>query len=667
MPARAEPKVGQLFPTAVGGVELFDEFFESGMEESISPFLTPSSRKWGINLPLKCSISAAFLLLFSFILSFIPSQKSFSHLLLLLTYFFAGIPALISATEDLFSFEINIDVLMTVAAFLSVLIGSGQEGALLLVLFSFSGSMEEAVRSKAKGALVSLKKLSPTKASVLQPDGSLIERSLKDISVGTKIHVKAGQIIPLDGIVVEGASSVNLVHLTGESIPQTRLVKDTVPAGARNLEGALTLEVTRISSDSTLARIIQLITQAQEAKPRFQRWLDTISNRYATSIILLSLLFALLLPWLFSIPYLGKEGSIYRALAFLIAASPCALIIAIPIAYLSAVSVCAKKGILLKGGVILDALARCKTIAMDKTGTITTGELALLGIEQDGASSDDLLSLAYALERSALHPIAKAITQHAEEKGIPLASITDFKAIPGHGLQAVYQNQPVRIGNPNWILPQLEEKAKQWMESRLAASLKQGEVSALMVYGSRAALFRFKDTIRPKVAETLNILKNSLGMRLVMLTGDHSESAIAIAQEAGLTEFHADLKPEDKLRYISNEENLVMVGDGINDAPALARATVGISMGKGGSTTAIDASDIVLLQDNIELLAWLVAKSRQVVRIVKQNVAVAFAAIVCATIPALLGWIPLWAAVVLHEGGTVVVGLNALRLLKKRL
>lgn len=662
-----DTKVEQLFPTALAGIELFDEFFESGMEESVSPFLTPNSRKWGIHLPLKSSIAAAFLLFFSFLLSFMPTQKELSSFLLLLTYFFAGIPALISAVEDLLSFEINIDVLMTLAAFLSVLIGSGQEGALLLVLFSFSGSMEESVRSKAKGALVSLKKLSPTKACVVEPNGSLIERSLKDISIGTKILVKAGQIVPLDGTVVEGASSVNLIHLTGESTPQPRFINDLVPAGARNLEGALTLSVTRISSDSTLARIIQLITQAQEAKPRFQRWLDTITKGYATSIILLSLLMALLLPLLFSIPYFGSEGSVYRALAFLIAASPCALIIAIPIAYLSAVSVCAQKGILLKGGTILDALARCTTIAMDKTGTLTTGELQLQGIEHSGSPSPDfLLSLAYALERNAVHPIAKAITLHAEEKGIQPASITDFQAIAGHGLQAFYQNEAVMIGRPAWILPQLENQMQEWVNQHLAAVAKQGETSSLLLYGKTCALFRFKDALRPHISEALSALKHTLGMRLVMLTGDNHESAQAIASDAGLTEFHANLRPEDKLNYISKEQNLVMVGDGINDAPALARAAVGISMGKGGSTTAVDASDIVLLQDNIELLAWLVAKSRQVVKIVKQNVTVAFAAIVCASIPAVLGWIPLWVAVVLHEGGTVVVGLNALRLLRKR-
>lgn len=449
----------QLFPSSTGGIELFDEFFESNLEESVSPFLFPHSRKWGIHLQLKSSFVAALLLLFSYIFTFLPghhteSLHSLSNLCLLFTYFFAGIPALISSIEDIFDFEINIDVLMTLAAFLSVIIGSGREGGLLLVLFSFSGAMEEAVRSKAKGALSSLKKLSPQKAFIVEPDGSLVERSIRDIVVGTKILVKAGQVVPLDGSVIEGASSVNLVHLTGENLPLTRIIGDNVPAGARNLEGALTLNVTHTSSDSTLARIIQLITQAQETKPHLQRWFDKMSNLYAITIISLALLFALILPLFFSMPYLGTEGSIYRALAFLIAASPCALIIAIPIAYLSAVSVCAKNGILLKGGVIFDALARCKILALDKTGTLTTGELTCLGMRTFGEDTH-ALELAYTLERSAMHPIAHALVTYAQEKGIRPLPLTQFAQVAGYGLQGTYQNEEVYIGKPDWILPKV--------------------------------------------------------------------------------------------------------------------------------------------------------------------------------------------------------------------
>lgn len=653
------------FKHSQGGIELFDEFFESGREESISPFLKPASRGWGKNLPLKSSFVAAFCLAFSYISSLFFAQSSLSQLFLLLTYFFAGIPALISAIEDILNFEINIDVLMTLAAFLSVIIGSEREGALLLVLFSFSGSLEDMVGSKAKGAISSLKQLCPSKAWIVQPDGSLIERSVKDIRIGAHIHVKAGQMVPLDGKIIEGASSLNLAHLTGESQPISRKEGDLIPAGARNMEGAFTFEVTHTSSDSTLARIIHLITQAQESKPRLQRWLDKMSQRYATTIILLAGILALSLPFIFSIPFLGKEGSIYRSLAFLIAASPCALILALPIAYLSAVSSCAKKGILLKGGMILDELAACKTVALDKTGTLTTGELKCLGIEAFEGNKEEMLSIACALERSALHPIAQSITRYGEQLGIKPAPITHFSSVAGYGLKGEFKGQEVMIGSPEWVLPHLAPTLIPKLNQQIYEAKKHGEGLTILKAGSAAALFRFTDTLRPNVRKTLQTLQQKEGVRLVLLSGDHQESVAAVAQEIGITEFFADLRPEDKLSFIAKESHLAMVGDGINDAPALTRANVGISMGKVGSRTAVDASDIVLLQDNIELLGWLFQKAKKTTRIVKQNVAIALLAIGCAALPALLGWVPLWLAVILHEGGTVVVGLNALRLLKR--
>lgn len=316
----------------------FEEFFDLGLDESASPFIKKDSRNWGENLSLKAAAISAVLLFLSFFLSLHASTLPLSHLSLILVYFLVGIPSLIESIEDIISLEINIDVLMTLAAFSSVLIGSGIEGGLLLVLFAISHAMEDAVTAKAKSAINSLKKLSPTVASVIEEDGSLIERSIKDIDIGTLILIKAGQVIPLDGEVIEGTSSVNLVHLTGENLPITKEPGDTVPSGGRNLEGALTVKVSHSSSESTLARIIRLVTEAQEARPRLQRWFEGISRTYALSIIGLAAFFALSMPFALPISYLGEEGSLYRALAFLIAASPCALILAIPIAYLSAIS-----------------------------------------------------------------------------------------------------------------------------------------------------------------------------------------------------------------------------------------------------------------------------------------------------------------------------------------
>lgn len=655
---------------------VFEEFFQLGLEESISPFITANTRSWGAHLHLKGAIIAALMLLLSFVLSYHAEWRPISHFCLLLVYFFAGIPSLIDAIEDLSLGDVNIDVLMTLAAFSSVLIGSGMEGGLLLVLFCLSGAMEETVTAKARSNLNNLYKLSPTKACVIEDNGLLIERAISDIVPGTVILIKSGQVVPLDGVVIEGISSVNLVHLTGENLPVLKQKGDTVPAGARNLEGTLTIEVTHSSADSTLSHIIKLVTEAQEAKPYLQRWFDNLSQGYAVTIILLCLFFAMTLPLILPIPLFGVEGSIYRALAFLIAASPCALIIAIPIAYLSAIGACARRGILLKGGIFLDALASCKAIAFDKTGTITTGELTCEGMEGLEAypipDTNFALSTAVAMERNSTHPLAKSILAYASQKPLPTVRLSEFKTLPGYGLQAKVQSGDnalleTFIGSADFITSKLPSHLVQRLLAKKKAYEEQGKSLSVLMIGTQAYLFHFKDTPRVSIKDTIKALQHHWDITPIMLTGDHDKSARAVAEAVGIKEYYADLKPEDKLEHVaklSSEKGLAMIGDGINDAPALARATVGIGMGKVGSTAALDASDIILLQDNIEQLDWLFAKAMATKRIVRQNLWLAAAAIVVASVPALSGYIPLWLAVLLHEGGTVLVGLNGLRLLK---
>ena len=621
--------------------ELIGNYYNSGKEMSQSPFLAQSSRKWGHNLSLKVAIVSAVLLSLSFFFSL--QNPLLGSFFLLLTFFFAGVTALIGAVQDLAEGKLNIDVLMSLAAFVSLFIGSGKEGGLLLVLFAFASALEKSVKSKAKGAIRSLEKLTPSRAFVLRNDGSLIERALRDIRIGELILVKAGSVVPLDGLVMAGASSVNLVHLTGENLPVSKCEGDQVPAGAHNYEGSLTIQVTLESSDSTIARIVQLITEAQKAKPKLGLWLDRMMSRYATFVILATFAFALLLPFIAPISYLGAKGSIYRALAFLIAASPCALILAIPIAYLSAISACAKKGIILKGGVVLDALAACNKVALDKTGTLTTGELVCTEVE---GADDELLSLALALEQRADHPIAQAVCSYVAQKKILPAEISEFRALFGKGVQAEYKGKEVLI-------------------TGCKGCREESKICACLAYGERKVHFTFEDAVRPQAKETIEEL-HKMGFSTVMLSGDHEQSVQKISKQLGIGKYFAGLTPEEKLRYIEREERLVMVGDGINDAPALARAAIGISMGKMGNATAVDVSDIVLLHDRIDHLSWLFKKARLTKRIVKQNLGIAAMAIAIAVLPALFGLIPLWLAVVLHEGGTVVVGLNALRLLSRR-
>ncbi len=646
----------------------FDEFFASGRAETISPFLTPRSRLWGKNLPLKSALFAALLLLISFLLSWV--NVTASHLCLASVYFLVGTPALIDSIKDLANLEINIDVLMTIAALLSVLIGSGIEGALLLVLFAISGSMEEAVMQKTKSALLSLRQMAPKRALIVGEDNELYERSVSEVPIGALILVQAGEIVPLDGQIVSGHSEVNLAHLTGEHLPRPCHVGDELPAGAHNMEGSFTLRVTRTSRDSTLARIIDLITHAQEAKPKVEQFLSRFGKWYASSIMLLALIFAAALPLLFGLPFLGIEGSIYRSLTFLIAASPCALIIATPTAYLSALSSCARKGLLLKGGVVLDALAQSSLIAFDKTGTLTTGELLCSKMIPIIGNLKEALAIAASIERQALHPISTAICMLATKQKASLIPIRNFKSLPGFGLEAEVEIEG------KWVFASIGHL--DFIESKLPPHLKESfliwkkehpfeNAMTLLLVEETLTLFEFEDEIRPESASLISTLKARKGYELLLLTGDHQNSAKRVADALGILKYFANLRPEDKMQTVatlSQKKSLIMVGDGINDAPALARATVGISLGKIGSATAVDASDVVFLRDELFLLDWVLVKAKKTVRIVRENLTLALAVILLATTPALLGLVPLWVAVLLHEGGTLLVGLNSLRLLR---
>lgn len=659
---------------------LFEEFFEMGQQETTSPFLKPTSRPWGAYLELKASLLAALLLILAFAMSWHSSLLPVASLLLVFVYFLAGMPALIQTIADLSLFDVNIDMLMTLAAFSSVLIGSPLEGGLLLVLFAISGAMEDAVTAKAKGAIGALHKLTPTKACVVTAEGMLLDRAIADIEVGTVILVKAGQVVPLDGQVIGGSSSVDMVHLTGESVPVTKEVGDHVAAGARTIEGALTLKITHTSSDSTMARIIELVTRAQETKPQLQQWFDKLSRSYALTIMGVAAAAALLLPLVISIPFLGVEGSLYRALAFLIAASPCALIIAIPIAYLSAIGSCARHGILPKGGLALEALARCRAIAFDKTGTLTTGELSCLGMTPlDSKSSllqEKALAAACSLERGAVHPIARALIAYGQEmggqeRGLPYLPIDNFHVIAGHGVAGSVMidgvAMPVFLGHPAFIAGKVAAETGVTLLESAKTFQEQGELLAAFLMGQELYLFRFTDTIRATAQATVAQLQSDHNLQILMLTGDHIANAEKVAKTLAIATYYAELRPEDKLHHVSrwaDRWGLAMVGDGINDAPALARATVGICMGKIGSATAAEAADIILLHDNIEKLNWLVHKAHKTHTIVRENLFLAIAAMLGASIPALLGLVPLWLAVLLHEGGTVLVGLNGLRLLR---
>jgi heavy metal translocating P-type ATPase len=504
----------------------YDDFFAKDLEESENPFLKPDSRKTGKDLSLKISILSGLFLALSYLTLWLDN---ISILFLGFVYFLSGTPALIQTIKDIKNSIINIDVLMTLAALMSVCIGAEHEGGLLLVLFALSEAMEEMVDRKTKSALSHLNSLVPSVAIVVQPDNTRFQKAVQEIAVGTKIFVPVGEIVPLDAKIVEGSSFINISHITGESIPVSKTVGDIVVAGSLLIDSPLYLEVYKPSSQSTLAKIIELITQAQHAKPKIQVFLDQFSGIYAKSIIGLSLFFALALP-LFGVAFLGIEGSIYRALAFLIAASPCALIIATPTAYLSSLSASARHGVLPKGGTSLDALSRCKYFLFDKTGTLTTGGLSCTRIDNHTKHSlDTILSIAASLEKNATHPIARAIVLFAELKHAPDLPTKEVQVIAGKGVQG-----SVQLGN-------------EWHEVFIGRSEREHlteEVVTILKIDKEEAVFHFKDELRPEAPKIINELK-AIG-RVFMLTGDRREVAQPVGRLLGLEieEIFADLSPE---------------------------------------------------------------------------------------------------------------------------
>jgi len=654
---------------------LFENFFELGLDEAFSPFLKPKARKWSEKLELKAALFSAFFLVFGFLLSYIPSMEPLSAIFLVGVFFLSGIPSLIESIENLFDLQINIDMLMTLAAFSSLYIGNGYEGGLLLVLFALSGAMEEAVESRASSAIKSLESLSPTTVHLITDDGTMQERSVREVAVGACIRIKAGEVVPLDSTIIEGISFFDLSHITGESFPQKKKEGQSVVAGSKNIESPVLASVDKPFSSSTLANIIELVRSAQEAKPQLQRFFDKFSRKYAISIMAVSAFVALSFPFFFSLPFFGEEGALYRALSFLIAASPCALIIAVPIAYLSGISSCAKKGILLKGGAIFDALASCRLFALDKTGTLTTGNLHLEEITPltKGALSvkKEALQAAIALEEGAIHPIAKAIDAYGKKYAILPLKLISSQVHLGEGVLGSASSQGkevlVGIGGLSLLKNQVSSDLFSFAAKKSEELKEKGNIHCFLLFGDALFSIELADTIREEAKEAIESLKK-LGYITLMLTGDHEKSALTVAKSLSLDEVLHSLSPEDKLLKIedlTSSDKVIMCGDGINDAPSLARATVGIAIGGGANTIAMESADVILLNQNLLDLPWLIKKARLCQSIVKQNLILALGAIFIASLLSLLGLIPLWAAVIAHEGGTILVGLNALRLLSK--
>mmetsp|Transcript_6032 Transcript_6032/g.10712 ORF Transcript_6032/g.10712 Transcript_6032/m.10712 type:complete len:893 (-) Transcript_6032:332-3010(-) len=685
-----------------------------------------SMLRWvlGTRSQLNVAILASVLLLISFVLARFNANAIVFRALLGLSLVITGIPALIDSVNLVLKRNMNVDVLMTLAALLSVVSGNPFEGALLMALYSLSHSAEIVVTERARGDLDALQELAPRVAyrlanansekaksyeSVKHPEtnGNTANSetvSVDDVIVDDILLVKAGELAPCDCIVVGGTAYVAMEHITGEQLPRSVSEGEEIPAGARTLDSSLVVKVLRVGAESTISRMVRLVTEAQQNRPKLQGFLDRFGRTYSQVIIACSVLIAVSLPLISRlagsrISVFGSNGSFSRALGFLVAASPCALIIGAPVAYLSALSACARRGVLVKGGArTIEALSSIDKVVFDKTGTLTTGDPLLKDIQVYRASASSIeneseiqkdqrmirqaLSVATALEGQTVHPLARAVLAEADRSGVSAVHVNGFKSHAGQGLEAVADLEgsgdfvKVVFGKVEYLCSQdslLDADQIRWLENEGALATSQGESIAAYASGrGDLALFRFVDELREDAHLAVETFR-MCGLETGMLTGDKIENAERIAKSlGGLDHLWAGLRPEEKLTMIQklseNDGRLLFVGDGMNDAPALAAATAGASMGlEHASATAVHASDIVICRQKLSDISWFYQKSIATQRIVKQNVMFALLLMCIAATPAVCGAIPLWLAVTLHEGSTVLVGLNGLRLLHDRL
>lgn len=594
--------------------------------------------------------------------------------------------------------KLDIHFLMVLGAVLAIPVGAMMEGATLLFLFTLSGALEDYAMQRTKAALESLMKLFPKEAIVLQPDGSQRTVPLVQLKIGDRILIKPGENVAADGTVLEGTSAIDESAITGEFMPREKAKGSAVFAGTLNTSGRLIVEVAKPAHDTTLAQIIHLVSQAQEEKAPVERLFDRVGTAYTILVLLGSTGACVLMATVFQ---LGWKVAIYRAITLLIVASPCALIISTPVVILSAIATCARRGIVLKGGRHLESIAALKALVFDKTGTLTTGQVRLVDIElidsqrafamphdkehenqrcatvppvlrplpEPGAIDAVLLRVAASLEANSTHPLAASVVRAAKERGLELFPIEDFQQEPGHGLRGMIHSQLLIIGSPKILEGLCHTKLMELTVERIGEVEHQGQTAVVMYYGGRAALLKFQDTLRPDAKATIDRL-HALGIRpLVMLTGDNRAVAEAVGGPTGLglDEIRAELLPKDKLTQVADlvgKHTVVgMVGDGINDAPALARATVGIAMGTIGSEAAMQAADVVLLSDRIERLPWLIETARRARRVMVQNLAFSIAVILALVTFTSLGEVNMTLGVLGHEGSTVLVVFNGLRLL----
>jgi heavy metal translocating P-type ATPase len=578
-----------------------------------------------------------------------------------LVYLVGGGPAAWDALKNLFGNRIlDIDLLMVVAALAAAAVGAPMEGAILLTLFNIAEVLEHRAMGRARRAVEALMALRPDTA-LLREGSGMREVAASDLRPGDIVVLRPGARVPVDGVLVQGEGSLDESTLTGESMPQHKAPGAALHEATVNLDGILDMRVTRGLADSTVARMIRLVTEAQAARAPSERFSEWFGQRYTVGVLVGSIAaYAGMIWW--GLPH---DTALYRAATLLVAASPCAIVISVPAAILSALSAAARGGVLFKGGAALETLAEAKSFAFDKTGTLTTGRAEVEEIISPDMPEDHFLALLAGLEAQSEHPIATAIRREAARRGLVVEELADVRSIPSEGIVSGTGEATVWAGNPRLVARMGADVQVPWLDDIRAAS----RTVIFMGQGNRLiGALSVADQPRPSSAAALDALRRDGGVELAMMTGDRRLVADRIGAELGLRpeEIHADLLPGDKVDLVANlaaKGKVAFVGDGVNDAAALARADIGIAMGAAGSEVALQAADVALLAEDMVRLAEAHRLARRTARIIRQNLAFAMTAMVVLVVGALAFELPLPIAVIGHEGGTLLVVLNGLRLL----
>ncbi len=610
-----------------------------------------------------------FLVIFGYIFQFRYGEESILTIgAYLAAIVMGGYSLFITGFKNLLRLEFDMRTLMTIAIIGAAIIGEWSEGAVVVILFAISEVLERYSMDKARASIRSLMDIAPNQAIVIR-NGTEMFIDVADIEVGDTMLVKPGQKIAMDGVVKKGHSAVNQAAITGESVPVEKKVQDEVFAGTLNTEGLLEVEVTKRVEDTTISKIIHLVEEAQAERAPSQAFVDRFAKYYTPVIIIIAALVAVIPPIFFGADW---NTWIYQGLAVLVVGCPCALVVSTPVSIVTAIGNAARNGVLIKGGIYLEQAGALKAIAFDKTGTLTKGVPVVTDfiMLQKGAEND-LLAVIAALEKRSQHPLAAAIIRKAEQENVAYKDIEieEFIATSGKGVQGRLYGLTYYIGNPRMFSELLPNGIPSDVDKQVRSLQSQGKT--VMLVGSDDTVLAFiavADEVRDSSRAVISQLHQQGIEKTVMLTGDNNGTAHAISHQVGVGEYQAELLPQDKLEIIKQlrmkYDSVAMVGDGINDAPALAASTVGIAMGGAGTDTALETADIALMADDLKKLPFTIKLSRKALTIIKQNIAFSLGIKILALLLVIPGWLTLWIAIFADMGATLLVTLNGLRLLR---